>query len=187
MEVSSLEVTPTPFQGGSACSASTYNSGEDIATTPVQSVMNDAQIMGMLASPRYTQERDASVDRHELITLTEKIPCQVHHFPITYGETRRDVFTLKYGETRCDVFTQKKVETSIPRRKETMQNYKKFENSWRYKQIEHFMENRKLCLRSMKQIFIRKFFLKNKEVRYSQRQNSNYFCRRREPNMLLVR
>ena len=63
----------------------------------------------MLASPWYNQEREASVDRHEFITLIVKTPCQVHHFPIMYGETRRDVFTLKDGETRCDVFTQKKV------------------------------------------------------------------------------
>ena len=86
MEVSNSEVAPKPFQGGSACSASTYNSGEDIATAPVESEINDAQIMGMLASPWYNQEREASVDRHEFITLIVKIPCQVHHFPIKYGE-----------------------------------------------------------------------------------------------------
>ena len=37
--------------------ASTYNSGEDIATTSVDSEVNDAHTMGNLASPLYTQER----------------------------------------------------------------------------------------------------------------------------------
>ena len=113
MEVSNSEVAPTLFQGSSARSASTFNSGEDIASTPVESKINDAQFLRMLASPRYTQETEASVDRHALNTLIEKFPCQVHHFPIKHGETRRDVFTLKCGEARCDVFTQKKVKQRI--------------------------------------------------------------------------
>ena len=37
---------------------STYNSGEDIAT-PASSEMDERQCMGMLASPLFTQKRDA--------------------------------------------------------------------------------------------------------------------------------
>ena len=45
MEVRNSEVAPALFQGGSACSVSSYKSGEYIATTPVESEINDAQIM----------------------------------------------------------------------------------------------------------------------------------------------
>ena len=68
-----------------------------------------------------------------------------------------------------------------------MQKIKTFGNSWRYKQIEHCKENGKLCLSSLKQNFMRKFFLKNKEVKYSQRHDSNYFCREGELNMEITR
>ena len=156
MEVSNSEVAPTLFQGSSARSASTFNSGEDIATTPVESKINDAQFLRMLASSRYTQEAEARLDRHEFITLIQKIPYQVHHFRSSTG---KPVAMCSHSSA------------------ESMQN----------NQIEHFRENRKLCLSSMKQKFRRQFFLKNKEVRCSQKQNSNYFCRRREPNMLFVR
>ena len=46
-----------------ACSASTHNSYEDGATTPVESEINDAQIIGMLASPLFIHEREASADQ----------------------------------------------------------------------------------------------------------------------------
>ena len=59
-EENNSEVAPTLFQGGSACSASTCNSREDIDTTPVESETDDAQNMGMSASPLYTQDREAS-------------------------------------------------------------------------------------------------------------------------------
>ena len=39
---------------------STYNSREDIATTPASSEVDERQNVGMLASPPFTQKREAS-------------------------------------------------------------------------------------------------------------------------------
>ena len=54
-------------------------SGEISISTPVESETNDAQIMGMLASPLYAQDREASADGHGFIILIVKIVCQVYH------------------------------------------------------------------------------------------------------------
>ena len=156
MEVSNLEVAPTPIQGGSACSASTYNSGEDLATTSVESEINNAQIMGMLANDH----------------LDRKNPCQVQHFPIKYGETRRDVFTLKHGETRSDV-THTKGSQVGNFHSEKEGEYAEQPEVQKLLEIhadrdEHFKENRKFFLSSMKQNFIGKFFFEER--------NGHAFC-----------
>ena len=83
--------------------------------------------------------------------------------------------------------TECQADNSFQIKKERMQNIKTFGNSWRYTQTEHFKENGKICPSSLKQNFMRKFFLKNKEVKYSQRQDSNYFCMKGELNMQITR
>ena len=51
----------------------------DKATTPVFSEIDDARIMGMLASPLFLQEREANTDPSWVfITLSEKTPCLAH-------------------------------------------------------------------------------------------------------------
>ena len=52
---------------------STYNSGEDVATTPVSSEVDERQSIGMLASPLQVQPQQ------EFITLTEKVLCHARH------------------------------------------------------------------------------------------------------------
>ena len=76
-------------------SASTYNAGEDIATAPVDSEVNDAHIMGMLASPLYTQETKSSADLSRIYHSDRKFRARFINFPIKYRETCRDVFTHK--------------------------------------------------------------------------------------------
>ena len=61
IEEDTSEVAPTIFQVVSAC-ASTQNSRQDGAVTPVEPEINDAQIIGMLASPLFSKEREASAD-----------------------------------------------------------------------------------------------------------------------------
>ena len=57
---------------------STYNSGEDIATTPASSEVYERPNMGLLASPVVTQERDMQRNLG-FITLTQKIRSHVRH------------------------------------------------------------------------------------------------------------
>ena len=61
VEVNSREVTPTllPLRKGST--GSTCKSGEDIATTPAVSAMDERSNLGMLASQLLSQERERQV------------------------------------------------------------------------------------------------------------------------------
>ena len=61
IEVNNSEVTPIFFQRRTS-RASTYNSGEDTVANPTDSEVDDAQIVRILASPLYVQEREASAD-----------------------------------------------------------------------------------------------------------------------------
>ena len=165
------------------------NSGEDIAATPVESEINDAQNYVNVGFT-LVQSGDRSKCRPSRIYHSDgenSVPGSSFSDQVRRNPSRCVHTQVRGNPLRCFHTKESQVENSIPIRKESMQNNQKFDNSWRYKQIEHFKENRKLCLSSMEQKFIRQFFLKNKEVRYSQRQHSNYFCRRREPSMLLVR
>ena len=175
-EVNNPEVPHIFFQRRTS-RASTCNSGEDIAHTPMDSKVDDAQIVGMLASQLYTQERERQVQtHHEFITLTEKVSCQVHHFsdPVQ-GNLRQ-----------CSKTKESEADNIIPREREISRNIKKFGNSWKYEQIEQLKEHKKLCPNSLKRNIRRSFFLKNKEIRYSHRRKSNEFCRKRDLSTPLI-
>ena len=66
------------------------NSCEGDAITPVQSEINDARIMGMLASPLFSQETEASADQPEIYHSgrekfgTTLIIVPIKHFVIQY-------------------------------------------------------------------------------------------------------
>ena len=68
---------------------STYNSGEDIATTPASSEVDERPNMGMLASHVSTKERE--MQRHSgFITVTQKIRSHFHHlFRPEQGDLQR--------------------------------------------------------------------------------------------------
>ena len=59
-EVSSTEVTPMLLPSGTASICSTCNSGDHVATIPVSSEVVERHNVGMLASPLFTQKREAS-------------------------------------------------------------------------------------------------------------------------------
>ena len=59
--VGNTQIMPLLFQRRTS-RASTYHSGEDTAATPNDSEVDDSHIVGLLASPLYTQEREASAD-----------------------------------------------------------------------------------------------------------------------------
>ena len=56
-----LRVRPLSFH--QSIIASTYDSAESIATPPLESDSDDAQLRALLASPLYLQEREASAER----------------------------------------------------------------------------------------------------------------------------
>ena len=89
IEVNHSEVTPIFFQARQS-RVSTYNSGEDIATTPMDWEVDDDQNMGMLASPLYIQGREASAESSG-----------------TYHSNRQKF------RNPCIILTQKKVEPRI--------------------------------------------------------------------------
>ena len=64
MEVSSTEVTALLVPSRKASMGSTYNSGENIVTTPALSEVDERPNLGMLASPLSTQERSAAPFRN---------------------------------------------------------------------------------------------------------------------------
>ena len=171
------KVAPTLFQGGSACSASTCNSRDDMATTPVELEINQAQIMGMLASPLHAQEREASADPSRIYHCDRENSVQGSSLSRSSTGKPVAVFSHNWKSSRWS-FSDKEGEDA---------ENQEVRNTWRYMQIEHFKDNGKLCLSSLKQNFIRKFFLKNREVKYSQRQDSNYFCQKGERNMQITR
>ena len=73
------EVTLSFFFQRRTRRASTYNSGEDTAATPME--VDDAQIVERwLHHCTHGREQRQVQTQYEFITLTEKIPCHVHHF-----------------------------------------------------------------------------------------------------------
>ena len=104
---------------------------------------------------------------HEFVNLTEKIPCEVHHFS---DRVRGDPHWSSYTKAS-------QAKSLIPMQGEFSENNNKFRSSWKYEPTEQFEENRKVNPNSPKRNIIREFFLRNTEVN-SQRQISNYFCRR---------
>ena len=82
VEVSSAEVTPILLPSRRASFGSTYNSSEDVTTTPVSSERDERQSMGMLSSPLFVQKREASVAPARIYHW--KILCHAHHtVPVT--------------------------------------------------------------------------------------------------------
>ena len=61
IEVGNTDIMPLLFTRRMS-RASTDHSGEDTVATPIDSEVDDAQIVGMLASPQYIQERKATAD-----------------------------------------------------------------------------------------------------------------------------
>ena len=100
------------------------------------------------------------------------------------GKFRRRaiILSVKCGETCTGVVTQKKVKQRASFRygENFSKNINKFKSSLNDKHIKLLKENKKLYQDSLKRIFTREFFLKNKEAIYSQRQNTRYFCRNLE-------
>ena len=68
VEVSSVEVMTMLSLSRRASIGSSYNSGEDIAT-PASSEVDERQSMGMLASPLFTQKREASATPSRIYQL----------------------------------------------------------------------------------------------------------------------
>ena len=58
VEVSSTEVTTLLLPSRKTSTGSTYNSGEEIVTTPAVSEVDERSSLGMLASPLLTKDRD---------------------------------------------------------------------------------------------------------------------------------
>ena len=151
--------------------ASTCHSREDTVATLIDSGVDDAQIVGMLDSLLHIQERERQVPTHpEFITLIEKIRRRAHH---SFGQVRGNLHRSSHTK-------ESRAQSSIPIQGEFLENINKFKSSWNYEHIKLLEENRKLYQDSLKRKFVRKFFLKNKEAIYSQRQDTRYFCRKRE-------
>ena len=93
-EVSSTDFTIMPLPPRRASSVSTYHSGEDIATTLASSEVDERPDLGMLASPLFTQTRQASAASSRLSLLQRKVLCQFHHtFQPIQGNLWRSKFT----------------------------------------------------------------------------------------------
>ena len=77
VEVNSAEFTPTLVPSRKGSIGSTFNSGEDIATTPAVSEVDGRSDLGMLASPLLSQERETSAN-----------PLGIYHSNRECSETR---------------------------------------------------------------------------------------------------
>ena len=88
IEVNSSEVTAICSSKEEQAELSTYNSGDDIAATPMDSEVDEAQKLWecWLHHCRHTGERERHVLTHpEFITLIEKIRRRAHH---AFGQVR---------------------------------------------------------------------------------------------------
>ena len=74
---------------------STYNSGEDIATTPASSEVDERPNMGMLASPALTQERNAAPFRiyhsniENVVSRSSHVPTRTERAEAMYSDKRK--------------------------------------------------------------------------------------------------
>ena len=98
IEMCNSEIMPI-FVQRSTCRVPTKNSGEDTIATPVGSEVDDAQIVGKLASPLYIheREREASADR-----------SRVYHSKRKFG-VKFITLSTRCRRTCTGVLTQKKV------------------------------------------------------------------------------
>ena len=151
------------------------------ARTPLQPPMTQRLMIHTLWDcwlHRCTHRREKQVQtHHEFITLIEKIRCQVHHsFDKMWGIQHRGAHTKK-----------SQAQSFIPIQGEFSENVTNFRGSWNCEQIQPLEDNRKLFPDSLERNFVREFFLRKNEVKYSQRQDPKYFCRDRELRMPTVR
>ena len=79
VEASSPEVATTLLPSRKTSIVSTNNSGEDIATTPAVSEVDERTDLGKLASPLLTRDRDKCEPSQKFITLIDKVLRQLHH------------------------------------------------------------------------------------------------------------
>ena len=110
--VGSTEIFPLLFQRRTS-RASTYHSGEDTAATPIDSEVGGAEIVAVLASPLYVQEREASADPSRVAQI-QKIRLRPHHIFQSNAEklaqkvTHTRKSSLKHHSDREDrIFRQK--------------------------------------------------------------------------------
>ena len=110
VEVDTTEVTTVLSPPRRASIGSTYNSGEDSATTPALSEVDGRLNLGLLASPLLTEERQVQL-HPGLHSHTGKMLCQVHHTFHTSTErlvamyshwrmSSLDVFQESYSERK---------------------------------------------------------------------------------------
>ena len=146
------EVMPIFFQR-STNRASTCNSGEDTVAIPIDSEVADAQIVGMLASPLYTQEREASAD-----------PSRAYHSNRENSVSNSSFFDKSAGKPAPEFSHKRKSITEL--HSDTggvFGERQQVKSSWNYEQIKPLEENRKLYPHSLKRNFVREFVLENKE------------------------
>ena len=142
---------------------STYNSGEDTATTPASSEVCERPNLGLLASLLLTQTRGKCSPIQDLSLSHGKMLCQVHHtFQSVQGDLWRCTHTIEvksgYKCFRGVLFRERDRERGrffywASR------NLRFFLNC---KQIMPPRENRQLYQNSLKRNIIRDCFLKNR-------------------------
>ena len=127
---------------------STYDTSESISTPPPKSDVDDDQIRNMLASPLYSQEREASADRSLVYhSFREKSVSSSSHFRV------------QGNLPRCYHFKESRVKTHFPTEKAFPQD------------IKQFREEVNLSSGSLMRKRLRGQFLKNEEIINSQKRN----------------
>ena len=117
----------------------------------MESEINDTEIVSLLASPLNTQEREASADEPRICNSESAVEPRICH-PDRENSGRRSssvrsgigkpMPVLSHGNEEIHSHVFKGESQAL--KKENLRNIKKSENSWSYKQIEQFKENRKL-------------------------------------------
>ena len=148
-----------PSRGASI--GSTCNS-----TTPVSSEVDERQNMGMLASPLFTQKREASA-------ATSRI---------NHSNKEISVSSVSHRETCCDVLTQEKV---VPRSKEftgvvfrerTFTEHREVRDFLNFEQVKPLKEKRLRYPNSLERDTIRENFLRNEGTRYCLKRDLRLIC-----------
>ena len=149
------------------CSAN--NSGEDVTSTPVSSEVDERQSIGRMASPLPWQKREAVAIFARIYHSTrETSMSQSSHTPRTVQ------LVASHSHKRKSSRDIRSVQDKHLENERVRAEHQEVQEAELKKRSKGKM---KPYRGSRKRNFTRKYFLKNRGLRYSQRQNLSYYCR----------